>query len=182
MIPLVSLFLLLTSESLGNDITDALKNKPEWKDVLEFINKTEAKLRSLARKNSGSKVVFQVEHSGIPTIVHAPNIIKFDTILVNKRLGYKADTGTFTCRKSGLYFFGFSSLATRGTKTDVMLMKDGSPKRGIHTDMKGKNAQVAMNNIILYLNKGDEMWVQVTKGSIWCPGRSITFQGFHVPE
>ncbi|XP_051899606.1 complement C1q tumor necrosis factor-related protein 3-like [Pristis pectinata] len=177
---LVCLILLQTWtwESLGKDSQTAVYELPGQQNVLEFIQQTVKKLRPVSSLGPGNQVIFDVKRSGNGETVTAVTTIIYNKVNVNKGKGYNCKTGKFTAPKGGLYFFSYSSLPGRGTKTDVQLLKNGKEVSLIHSVLPIGSSQLSMRNIILKLNKGDKVWVQLIAGKLWSEGGSLSFQGF----
>ncbi|XP_051899598.1 complement C1q tumor necrosis factor-related protein 3-like [Pristis pectinata] len=177
---LVCLILLQTWtwESLGKDSQTAVYELRGQQNVLEFIQQTVNKLRPVSSLGPGAKVVFDVKLSGNGHTVNPTNPIIYDKVNMNKGEGYSRKTGKFTAPRCGLYFFSYSSLPGRGTKTDVQLLKNNTRVSLIHSVLPKGSSQLSMRNIILELHKGDKVWVQLVTGTLWSEGGSLSFQGF----
>ncbi|XP_059825166.1 adiponectin-like [Hypanus sabinus] len=177
---LVCLILLhtWTSESHGEDFQMSVYEKPGQQNVLEFLLQAVNKLRPGSSLRPSAEIVFDVQLQGNGQVVKPTNPIIYDIVNVNKGNGYNHTTGKFIVPMCGLYFFSYSSLPTRGTTTDVQLMKNEKEVSLIHSVLPKNSAQLSMRNIILELHKGDEVWVQLITGSLWSDRGSLSFQGF----
>ncbi|XP_059825165.1 complement C1q tumor necrosis factor-related protein 3-like [Hypanus sabinus] len=177
---LVCLILLhtWTSESHGEDFQMSDFKTPGEQNILEILLQAVSKLRPETSLSPRAKIAFDVQLQGNGRIVKPTNPIIYDIVNVNNGKGYNHTTGKFIAPMCGLYFFSYSSLPTRGTTTDIQLMKNNNAVSVIHSVLPKDSSQLTMRNKILELHKGDEVWVKLTIGTLWSKIGSLSFQGF----
>ncbi|XP_041919795.1 complement C1q and tumor necrosis factor-related protein 9B-like [Alosa sapidissima] len=110
-------------------------------------------------------------------------VLKFRHILVNKREGYDATTGVFTCPMAGFYYFTVhASVYGRG---EVIIQKNGvKVVSAYHTTLPNRMSQVASISSVIKLSLGDRVWVDLWgcgRNDIFCSADNDTvFVGFRL--
>ncbi|XP_010884211.2 complement C1q and tumor necrosis factor-related protein 9A [Esox lucius] len=91
--------------------------------------------------------------------------IQFDKVIYNKQDHYDPQTGRFTCAVAGVYYFTYHiTVFSRNVK--VALVKNGL--KVIHTtDNYQSSEDQAAGGVVLQLEKGDRVWLQVAGGELF---------------
>ncbi|KFP73314.1 Adiponectin [Apaloderma vittatum] len=90
-----------------------------------------------------------------------PNVpIRFSKIFYNKQSHYDTSTGKFLCNIPGTYYFAYN-LMVYLEDVKVSLYKNGKAAIITYDQFQKNNADQASGSILLHLNSGDEVWLQV---------------------
>uniref|UniRef100_A0A8C5PEY1 Complement C1q C chain n=1 Tax=Leptobrachium leishanense TaxID=445787 RepID=A0A8C5PEY1_9ANUR len=105
--------------------------------------------------------------------------IVFDATITNNHGDYNTNTGKFTCRIQGLYYFIYH--VSLSSNLCVSLFTDEERKASF-CDHKTNEYQVSSGGILVQLNKGQEVWLAVNdyNGMIGTAGHDSVFSGFLV--
>uniref|UniRef100_UPI00398F855D complement C1q tumor necrosis factor-related protein 3-like n=1 Tax=Pristiophorus japonicus TaxID=55135 RepID=UPI00398F855D len=182
LIILQSISLIHASRNLRKDFQADVHEMSGQRNELEFIEESQAKVERLPSGPVKADVVFNVMCSNSNHVIEPVNPIIYDEVRVNQGQGYSTETGKFTCPMSGLYFFSYSSLPGRGVHTNVMLMKNDQEVSCIHSALPVDSSQLSERNVILNLQKKDQVWVQLHNGDLRSNAGSLSFQGFRLAE
>ncbi|MCI4385775.1 hypothetical protein PGIGA_G00054590 [Pangasianodon gigas] len=110
--------------------------------------------------------------------------VRFDKIILNEQGDYNAETGRFTCRVPGVYYFAVHATVYRSS-LQFDLMKNGHAM-GSYFQMFGNWSKPASlsGGTLLHLIPGDQVWVQMALGEYTgfysSPKTDSTFIGFLV--
>ncbi|XP_068604155.1 complement C1q and tumor necrosis factor-related protein 9A [Brachionichthys hirsutus] len=112
-----------------------------------------------------SKSAFSVGLTAQTKLPAANTPIRFDKIIYNQQNHYDPQTGRFTCSTAGAYFFTYHiTVFSRNVK--VALLKNGV--KMIHTtDNYQSSEDQAAGGVVLHLDVGDKVWLQVVGGELF---------------
>ncbi|XP_072496464.1 adiponectin [Notamacropus eugenii] len=98
---------------------------------------------------------------GLGTKDPVPNVpIIFTKIFYNEQNHYDVTTGKFRCNFPGLYYFSYHiTVYTKDVK--VSLFKQGKAIMFTYDQFQEKNVDQASGSVLLYLESGEEVWLQV---------------------
>ncbi|XP_060701488.1 complement C1q-like protein 4 isoform X2 [Hemiscyllium ocellatum] len=99
----------------------------------------------------------------------------YDAVIVNKGSAYNSKTGVFTAPLAGTYLFTYSLLG--GPTSEVRLVKNEEDLSYIHTILSLGEAQTGSMPVILSLESGDQIWVNLIEGNTWSGRGALSFQG-----
>uniref|UniRef100_A0A8B9TQ61 Complement C1q C chain n=1 Tax=Anas platyrhynchos TaxID=8839 RepID=A0A8B9TQ61_ANAPL len=101
----------------------------------------------------------------------------FNHVITNTNNDYDTTTGKFTCKLPGLYYFVFHSSQT--ANLCVLLFKN-MKKMASFCDHKTNTMQVSSGGILLHLQAGNEVWLEVNdyNGMVGIGGSDSIFSGF----
>lgn len=99
----------------------------------------------------------------------------YDAVIVNKGSAYNSATGVFTAPLAGTYLFTYSLLG--GPTSEVRLVKNEEDLSYIHTILSTGEAQTGSMPVILNLESGDQIWVNLIEGNTWSGRGALNFQG-----
>ncbi|XP_053173790.1 complement C1q-like protein 4 [Scomber japonicus] len=109
-------------------------------------------------------------------------ILKFDDVVTNVGNYYEPSTGKFTCPLPGIYFFTYHVLMRGGDGTSMWadLKKNGQVRASAIAQDADQNYDYASNSVILHLDVGDEVCVQLDGGKVHGgnTNKYSTFSGF----
>ncbi|XP_053503212.1 complement C1q tumor necrosis factor-related protein 5 [Ictalurus furcatus] len=114
----------------------------------------------------------------------AGDAVRFDKIILNEQGDYNTETGRFTCRVPGVYYFAVHATVYRSS-LQFDLMKNGHAM-GSYFQMFGNWSKPASlsGGTLLHLIPGDQVWVQMALGEYTgfysSPKTDSTFIGFLV--
>ncbi|KAM6160546.1 otolin-1 [Erethizon dorsatum] len=92
-----------------------------------------------------------------------PNIpIKFDKVLYNDQGDYSPVTGKFNCSIPGTYVFSYH-VTVRGRPAQISLMAQNKKQFKSRETLYGQEIDQASLLLILKLNAGDQVWLEVSK-------------------
>uniref|UniRef100_A0A194APL2 C1q domain-containing protein n=1 Tax=Pinctada fucata TaxID=50426 RepID=A0A194APL2_PINFU len=124
-----------------------------------------------------SPVAFSAQLSK-DTKVSPNRVVVFDKTTVNKENGYDARTGEFKAPQPGLYMFTFT-VSTRDWQK-AQLVHNNVAKSFAEADTEKINARersTATNTILLQVDKGDRVCVQITAAGGTLGGKLSSFTG-----
>ncbi|XP_033117696.1 uncharacterized protein LOC117117498 [Anneissia japonica] len=96
-----------------------------------------------------------VRTSSVPT---SESIILFTSMEINVGEDFDKNTGKFTCRISGFYYFMFSFLSQGGIAPYVKMKLNGRAITTVHRSTAGGSDQLS-SGATVQLNVGDEVWL-----------------------
>lgn len=98
---------------------------------------------------------------GLETRDPVPNIpIRFTKIFYNQQNHYDSTTGKFRCNIPGLYYFSYH-ITVYMKDVKVSLYKKDKAMLFTYDQYQDKNVDQASGSVLLHLNSGDEVWLQV---------------------
>ncbi|TWW62201.1 Complement C1q-like protein 4 C1q and tumor necrosis factor-related protein 11 [Takifugu flavidus] len=114
-------------------------------------------------------------------LVH-PGLDPFDDVVTNVGNYYEPSTGKFTCPLPGIYYFTYHVLMRGGDGTSMWadLKKNGQVRASAIAQDADQNYDYASNSVILHLDVGDEVCVQLDGGKVHGgnTNKYSTFSGF----
>ncbi|KAK1150971.1 complement C1q-like protein 4 [Acipenser oxyrinchus oxyrinchus] len=109
-------------------------------------------------------------------------VLKFDDVVTNVGNYYEPSTGKFTCPLPGIYYFTYHVLMRGGDGTSMWadLKKNGQVRASAIAQDADQNYDYASNSVILHLDVGDEVCVQLDGGKVHGgnTNKYSTFSGF----
>ncbi|XP_043542136.1 cerebellin-3-like [Chiloscyllium plagiosum] len=106
----------------------------------------------------------------------------FDQVILNREEGYNSTTGIFTCPIQGVYSFVYSSFPGKGIATSVTLMKNNVEVSSIYSNLPEGSTQFSERTDLIFLEKGDNVSVQLKKGAVLRQAASLNFHGYRVSD
>ncbi|KAG5282404.1 hypothetical protein AALO_G00055610 [Alosa alosa] len=110
------------------------------------------------------------------------DVLKFDDVVTNVGNYYEPSTGKFTCPLPGIYYFTYHVLMRGGDGTSMWadLKKNGQVRASAIAQDADQNYDYASNSVILHLDVGDEVYVQLDGGKVHGgnTNKYSTFSGF----
>uniref|UniRef100_A0A8C2NMZ7 C1q domain-containing protein n=1 Tax=Capra hircus TaxID=9925 RepID=A0A8C2NMZ7_CAPHI len=101
---------------------------------------------------------------GLESRVTVPNVpIRFTKIFYNQQNHYDGTTGKFLCNIPGLYYFSYH-ITVYLKDVKVSLYKNDKALLFTHDQFQDQNVDQASGSVLLYLEKGDQVWLQVYEG------------------
>lgn len=98
---------------------------------------------------------------GLTGRVPTPNVpIRFTKVFYNEQRHYDDSTGKFSCHVKGLYLFTYH-LTVYIKDVKVGLYKNSKPIMFTFDQFQSNNVDQASGTILLHLDVGDEVWLQV---------------------
>ncbi|KAL3064222.1 hypothetical protein OYC64_000495 [Pagothenia borchgrevinki] len=121
-------------------------------------------------------------YAGLRKPHEGSEILKFDDVVTNVGNYYEPSTGKFTCPLPGIYFFTYHVLMRGGDGTSMWadLKKNGLVRASAIAQDADQNYDYASNSVILHLDVGDEVCVQLDGGKVHGgnTNKYSTFSGF----
>ncbi|TWW56632.1 Complement C1q-like protein 4 C1q and tumor necrosis factor-related protein 11 [Takifugu flavidus] len=121
-------------------------------------------------------------YAGLRKQHEGSEILKFDDVVTNVGNYYEPSTGKFTCPLPGIYFFTYHVLMRGGDGTSMWadLKKNGLVRASAIAQDADQNYDYASNSVILHLDVGDEVCVQLDGGKVHGgnTNKYSTFSGF----
>ncbi|XP_053896851.1 otolin-1 [Malaclemys terrapin pileata] len=112
-------------------------------------------------KGDNSKVRRSAFSAGLSKSFPPPNIpIKFDKILYNDQEDYNPSTGKFNCSIPGAYVFAYH-MTIRGRPARISIVAQNKKIVKTRETLYGQEIDQASFLIILKLNAGDQVWLEV---------------------
>ncbi|KAJ8369952.1 hypothetical protein SKAU_G00099800 [Synaphobranchus kaupii] len=131
------------------------------------------------RGKSGPKIAF---YAGLRKQHEGSEVLKFDDVVTNVGNYYEPTTGKFTCPLPGIYYFTYHVLMRGGDGTSMWadLKKNDQVKASAIAQDADQNYDYASNSVILHLDVGDEVCVQLDGGKVHGgnTNKYSTFSGF----
>ncbi|XP_063064275.1 complement C1q-like protein 4 [Engraulis encrasicolus] len=110
------------------------------------------------------------------------DVLKFDDVVTNVGNYYEPSTGKFTCPLPGIYYFTYHVLMRGGDGTSMWadLKKNDKVRASAIAQDADQNYDYASNSVILHLDVGDEVYVQLDGGKVHGgnTNKYSTFSGF----
>ncbi|XP_049631724.1 adiponectin [Suncus etruscus] len=98
---------------------------------------------------------------GLESRVTVPNVpIRFTKIFYNQQNHYDSTTGKFHCNIPGLYHFSYH-ITVYLKDVKVSLYKKDKAVLFTYDQYQDKDVDQASGSVLLHLNSGDEVWLQV---------------------
>ncbi|XP_036624744.1 adiponectin [Trichosurus vulpecula] len=98
---------------------------------------------------------------GLATRAPVPNVpIRFTKIFYNAQDHYDVTTGKFRCNFPGLYYFSYH-ITVYMKDVKVSLFKKDKAAIFTYDQFQDKNVDQASGSVLLYLESGEEVWLQV---------------------
>uniref|UniRef100_A0A8D0L8X1 Otolin 1 n=1 Tax=Sphenodon punctatus TaxID=8508 RepID=A0A8D0L8X1_SPHPU len=114
-------------------------------------------------KGDTSKVQRSAFSVGLSKPFPPPNVpIKFDKILYNDQEDYNPASGKFNCTIPGAYIFSYH-MTIRGRPARISLVAQNKKIVKTRETLYGQEIDQASFLIILRLNPGDQVWLEVTR-------------------
>uniref|UniRef100_G3P2I1 Complement component 1, q subcomponent-like 4 n=1 Tax=Gasterosteus aculeatus aculeatus TaxID=481459 RepID=G3P2I1_GASAC len=121
-------------------------------------------------------------YAGLRKQHEGSEVLKFDDVVTNVGNYYEPSTGKFTCPLPGIYFFTYHVLMRGGDGTSMWadLKKNGLVRASAIAQDADQNYDYASNSVILHLDVGDEVCVQLDGGKVHGgnTNKYSTFSGF----
>uniref|UniRef100_A0A7N8XKA9 Complement component 1, q subcomponent-like 4b n=2 Tax=Mastacembelus armatus TaxID=205130 RepID=A0A7N8XKA9_9TELE len=121
-------------------------------------------------------------YAGLRKQHEGSEILKFDDVVTNVGNYYEPTTGKFTCPLPGIYYFTYHVLMRGGDGTSMWadLKKNGQVRASAIAQDADQNYDYASNSVILHLDVGDEVCVQLDGGKVHGgnTNKYSTFSGF----
>ncbi|XP_037355889.1 complement C1q subcomponent subunit C [Talpa occidentalis] len=105
------------------------------------------------------------------------NLVKFNGVITNPQRDYDTNTGKFTCKVPGLYYFVYHTSQT--ANLCVQLYHSGR-KVTTFCDHMSNSKQVSSGGVLLQMKVGQEVWLGVNdyNGMVGTEGSDSIFSGF----
>uniref|UniRef100_A0A7M4FVX3 Otolin 1 n=1 Tax=Crocodylus porosus TaxID=8502 RepID=A0A7M4FVX3_CROPO len=114
-------------------------------------------------KGDNSKVPRSAFSASLSKAFPPPNTpIKFDKILYNDQEDYNPSTGKFNCSIPGAYVFTYH-LTVRGRPARISIVAQNKKMVRTRETLYGQEIDQASFLIILKLNAGDQVWLEVAR-------------------
>ena len=107
------------------------------------------------------RVAFTVSLSNSGKLMYSK--VKYDKVLINIGNAFEPRTGEFTCPRSGVYVFTWSTLSNvEHQHCNSYIYRNGV--RSLSTNAYEENGynEAASNTEIFHLDQGDRVWIQTT--------------------
>ncbi|XP_034151754.1 complement C1q-like protein 4 [Esox lucius] len=121
-------------------------------------------------------------YAGLRKQHEGSEVLRFDDVVTNVGNYYEPSTGKFTCPLPGIYFFTYHVLMRGGDGTSMWadLKKNGQVRASAIAQDADQNYDYASNSVILHLDVGDEVCVQLDGGKVHGgnTNKYSTFSGF----
>ncbi|KAK0141706.1 Complement C1q-like protein 4 [Merluccius polli] len=121
-------------------------------------------------------------YAGLRKQHEGSEVLKFDDVVTNVGNYYEPSTGKFTCPLPGIYYFSYHVLMRGGDGTSMWadLKKNGQVRASAIAQDADQNYDYASNSVILHLDVGDEVCVQLDGGKVHGGNNNkySTFSGF----
>ncbi|XP_013988215.1 complement C1q-like protein 4 [Oncorhynchus tshawytscha] len=121
-------------------------------------------------------------YAGLRKQHEGSEVLRFDDVVTNVGNYYEPSTGKFTCPLPGIYFFTYHVLMRGGDGTSMWadLKKNGQVRASAIAQDADLNYDYASNSVILHLDVGDEVCVQLDGGKVHGgnTNKYSTFSGF----
>ncbi|XP_030633616.1 complement C1q-like protein 4 [Chanos chanos] len=121
-------------------------------------------------------------YAGLRKQHEGSEVLKFDDVVTNVGNYYEPSTGKFTCPLPGIYYFTYHVLMRGGDGTSMWadLKKNGQVRASAIAQDADQNYDYASNSVILHLDVGDEVYVQLDGGKVHGgnTNKYSTFSGF----
>lgn len=107
----------------------------------------------------------------------ANSLVKFNRVITNPQGHYDKDSGKFSCKVPGLYYFVFHTSHT--SNLCVLLYRSGF-KVATFCDHMTSAKQVSSGGVLLRLQEGQQVWLAVNdyNGMVGMEGSDSVFSGF----
>eukprot|EP00057_Strongylocentrotus_purpuratus_P002859 XP_003725394.2 PREDICTED: collagen alpha-1(X) chain [Strongylocentrotus purpuratus] len=131
---------------------------------------------------SGTSAFSVARTSGL-TATDGPVTVTFQHVFVNVHDDFDINTGKFNCSLPGLYFFTINVYKSSTTNFPlVQILLNGDHQAAVIDYGSTDTEDSATNSIILSLNYGDEVWLQLYDGRELYSShyRFTTFSGFRI--
>ncbi|XP_030731306.2 collagen alpha-1(X) chain [Globicephala melas] len=132
----------------------------------------------------GDEGRYKQNHQSVFTVTRqtvqfpAPNsLVKFNSVITNPQGDYDTNTGKFTCKVPGLYYFVYYTSHT--ANLCVQLYRNGV-KVTTFCDHMTNTKQVSSGSVLLRMKVGEQVWLAVNdyNGMVGTEGSDSVFSGF----
>ncbi|XP_036684935.1 complement C1q subcomponent subunit B [Balaenoptera musculus] len=132
----------------------------------------------------GDEGRYKQNHQSVFTVTRqtvqfpAPNsLVKFNSVITNPQGDYNTNTGKFTCKVPGLYYFVYYTSHT--ANLCVQLYRSGV-KVTTFCDHMSNSKQVSSGGVLLQMQVGEQVWLAVNdyNGMVGTEGSDSVFSGF----
>ncbi|KAJ1087975.1 hypothetical protein NDU88_001134 [Pleurodeles waltl] len=114
-------------------------------------------------KGDSSKSARSAFSVGLSKPFPPPNSpVKFDKILYNEQEDYNPSSGKFNCTIPGVYVFAFH-VTVRGRPARISIVAESKKQVKNRETLYGQEIDQASSMIILKLNAGDQVWMEVAR-------------------
>ncbi|XP_069474582.1 otolin-1-like [Ambystoma mexicanum] len=114
-------------------------------------------------KGDNSKSARSAFSVGLSKPFPPPNLpVKFDKILYNEQEDYNPSSGKFNCTIPGVYVFAFH-VTVRGRPARISIVAENKKQVKNRETLYGQEIDQASSMIILKLNTGDQVWLEVAR-------------------
>ncbi|AWO99318.1 putative caprin-2-like [Scophthalmus maximus] len=146
-----------------------------WRDISALNGRVQA-------LSDGLKVAFKATmDSNIATLIPGTtercfgpfntNVpMPYAIVTLNDGMGYNPFLGVFTAPRAGVYVFAFTVYSSVSARLyhKVQLIWNGTPTAGAFENNREDNEDSATQLVVLQLQKGDQVYVQLTSGRKLC--------------
>lgn len=132
----------------------------------------------------GEEGRYKQKHQSVFTVTRqtvqypaANGLVKFNSAITNPQGDYNTNTGKFTCKVPGLYYFVHHTSQTANLCVQLLL---NNAKVTSFCDHMSNSKQVSSGGVLLRLQRGDEVWLAVNdyNGMVGTEGSDSVFSGF----
>uniref|UniRef100_A0A8C3X2I1 Complement C1q C chain n=1 Tax=Catagonus wagneri TaxID=51154 RepID=A0A8C3X2I1_9CETA len=136
------------------------------------------------RGDPGEEGRYKQKHQSVFTVTRqtsqfpaANSLVKFNNVITNPQGDYDINTGKFTCKVPGLYYFAYHTSHT--ANLCVLLFRSGV-KVTTFCDHMSNSKQVSSGDVLLRLQEGEQVWLAVNdyNGMVGTEGSDSVFSGF----
>ncbi|NWI32010.1 ADIPO protein, partial [Sula dactylatra] len=137
----------------------------------------------MGQKGEGAFIYRSAFSVGLTERAPHPKVpIRFSKIFYNEQNHYDASTGKFLCSIPGVYYFAYH-LTVYLADVKVSLYKKDKAVIFTYDQFQKNNVDQASGSVLLHLNAGDEVWLQVygegDKNGVYADNiNDSTFMGF----
>eukprot|EP00069_Balaena_mysticetus_P004924 bmy_04529T0 len=134
--------------------------------------------------NPGDEGRYKQNHQSVFTVTRQtvqfpePNsLVKFNSVITNPQGDYDTNTGKFTCKVPGIYYFVYYTSHT--ANLCVQLYRSGV-KVTTFCDHMSNSKQVSSGGVLLRMQVGEQVWLVVNdyNGMVGTEGSDSVFSGF----
>lgn len=132
----------------------------------------------------GEEGRYKQKHQSVFTVTRqtaqyptANSPVKFNSVVTNPQGDYNTNTGKFTCKVPGLYYFVYH---TSHTANLCVHLHHNQSRVTSFCDHMSNSKQVSSGGVLLQLQRNDEVWLAVSdyNGMVGMEGSDSVFSGF----